>query len=169
MSSFLGRPRYRARQFFGALNPVVRRAELREAASTLGMRLMPLFSSMSERDQRHCLDVYEVLREAGCEDNDVLTAALLHDTGKGSLAGTRIQLWHRVAFVVLENGPEPLMLRASGLSQGIDVLRTHGERGVELAEEFGASPEVVRLLRAIEGMEAGDERVAMLRAADERV
>ena len=80
------RPLYRTRQFFGALRPRVRRRELREASARLGPQLTPLFLSMSRRDQRHCLDVCEKLRAWGCEDGEVLTAALLHDAGKGSMA-----------------------------------------------------------------------------------
>ena len=133
----------------------------------LGPRLMPLFASMSERDQRHCLDVYEELRAAECDDSALLTAALLHDAGKGSLAGAKVQLWHRVSYVLLENAPEWVMRRAGGWNRGIAVIREHEERGVALAEEFGAPAEVVRLLREMQHGLA-DERVAMLRAADER-
>jgi hypothetical protein len=164
----LVRPLYRARQFFDALSPVVRPAELREVEAVLGPRLTPLFASMSERDQRHCLDVYEALLAAGCEDGELLTAALLHDAGKGSLAGTKVQLWHRVAYVALENAPESGLRVASERSPGIEVLRTHAERGVQLAAEFGASPEVLFLLREMDNAASADPRALMLRAADER-
>jgi len=146
---------------------VVRRSELREAEAVLGRQLMALFASMSGRDQRHCLDVYEKLRSAGCEDGEVLTAALLHDAGKGSLAGRRVRLWHRVAYVLLENGPDRVMKAASARSRGIATLRRHGERGAVLADAFGASAEVVHLLREMERARPADPRAALLRAADE--
>ena len=130
--------------------------------------MMPLFESMPERDQRHCLDVYETLRASGCDDREVLAAALIHDAGKGSLTGARVRLWHRVAYVLLENAPPPLMRAAAGQNRGIDVLQKHGDKGVELAQEFGASPEIVWLLAEMESEGALDERVAMLKAADEK-
>jgi hypothetical protein len=162
-----GRALYRARQFFGALRPVVRQEELLEAERVLGRQLMTLFASMSGRDQRHCLDVYEKLLGAGCEDAEVLTAALLHDAGKGSLAGKNVRLWHRVAYVMLENGPKSGVELASRANGGIATLRDHGERGAVLADAFGASPEVVHLLREMERKRPDDPRAALLKAADE--
>jgi len=158
---------YRARQFFGALRPRVRRSELRSAAEVLGPELTPLFLSMSRRDQRHCLDVCEKLRAWGCEESDVLTAALLHDAGKGSMAGGRVRLWHRVAFVLLEAGAPGMIRPLSRYSRGLRALRRHGERGVVLVEALGGAPEVVRLLREMERREAVDSRAVLLREADE--
>jgi len=166
VSSLPLRPLYRARQFFEALRPVVRPAEIREAETVLGTRLMPLFASMSERDQRHCLDVYEALKAAGREDSVLLTAALLHDAGKGSLAGTEVQLWHRVSYVLLESAPETVMRRAVASSRGIAVLSEHECRSVALAEEFGAPAEVVCLLRKMHDEATADPQALMLRASD---
>jgi len=163
----LARPMHRTRQFLGALRPVVRRSELREAEGVLGRQLMTLFASMSGRDQRHCLDVYWKLRSSGCDDGEVLTAALLHDAGKGSLAGKKVRLWHRVAYVLLENGPDAAMKVASAGSRGIASLRDHGERGAVLADAFGASAEVVHLLREMERRRPGDPRAVLLKAADD--
>ena len=161
------RPLYRTRQFFGALRPRVRRSELRAARALLGTRLTPLFSSMSRRDQRHCLDMCEKLRAWGCEDGDVLTAALLHDAGKGSMAGGRVRLWHRVAYVLLEAGAPSMIRPLSRYSRGLRALRRHGERGVVLVEALGAPAEVVRLLREMERRETADSRALLLREADE--
>ena len=146
---------------------MVRQEELLEAEQVLGRQLMTLFASMSGHDQRHCLDVYERLRAAGCEDGEVLTAALLHDAGKGYLAGKRVRLWHRVAYVMLENGPKTGVKLASRASGGIATLRDHGERGAVLADAFGASAEVVHLLREMERRHADDARAALLKAADD--
>ena len=168
MKTMLERPLYRARQFFGALRPAVRPAEIREAEAVVGTRLAPLFTSMSDPDRRHCLDVYEEVRATGCEDTEVLIVALLHDLGKGLLAGAEIRLWHRVAYVLLENAPESTMRSACKQIPGIATLRDHGARGVELAEEFGASPGVISLLRALGDDNSTDERAALLRAADDK-
>ena len=161
------RPLYRTRQFFGALRPRVRRRELREASARLGPQLTPLFLSMSRRDQRHCLDVCEKLRAWGCEDGDVLTAALLHDAGKGSMAGGRVRLWHRVAYVLLEVGAPGLIAPLSRYSRGLRALRRHGERGAVLVEALGGPAEVVRLLREMERRGTADSRPLLLREADE--
>jgi hypothetical protein len=161
------RPLYRARQFFGALQPRVRRSELRAARELLGPQLTPLFLSMSRRDQRHCLDVCATLRTWGCEDGDVLTAALLHDAGKGSMAAGRVRLWHRVTYVLLEAGAPSMIRPLSRYSRGLRALRRHGERGVMLVEALGGPAEVVRLLREMERSGTADSRALLLREADE--
>ncbi len=167
------RPLYRARQFFVALRPRLEEAERAEAASVLGPELWLLFDSMSARDQRHCLDVYRVLRSHGCEDKDLLMAALLHDAGKGRLAGTRVRLWQRVAYVLLGTAAPGMLNRLVGtgslgrLTGGLRVLHQHAERGAELAAALGAPAEVVELVRDHEdGARAGD-RSRLLRAADD--
>ncbi len=154
---------YRARQFFGALRPRVGESERPEVEALLGERLLALFDSMSARDQRHCLDVYQALRAVGSADRDVLTAALLHDAGKGRLAGAPVRLWHRVAYVVL-SAMSPWLLERLASAGGLAVLRRHPERGAELAAALGASPTVVGLIRRHEDRDAGEQR---LRAADD--
>jgi len=132
----------------------------------LGERLLILFDSMSARDQRHCLDVYQALRDSGCDDRDVLTAALLHDAGKGHLGGAPVRLWHRVAYVVLA-GTAPGLLARLARTGGLGTLRHHPEKGADLAAEFGAPPAVVELIRQHENRQAGERRLRRLRAADD--
>jgi len=145
----------------------VRRSELRSAAELLGAELTPLFLSMSRRDQRHCLDVCEKLRAWGCEESDVLTAALLHDAGKGSMAGGRVRLWHRVVYVLLDAGAPGLIGPLSRYSRGLRALRDHGKLGAVLAEALGGPAEVVRLLREMERSGTADPGALLLREADE--
>ncbi len=57
-----------------------------------------VFFTMSRNDQRHSLTVYRALRERGCDDADLLAAALLHDSGKG---GGRVPFVIRPAVVLL--------------------------------------------------------------------
>src|SRR3989304_9782738 len=78
----VSRPLYRARQMGWALRPKVTEDERAEARALLDERLFGLFDAMDGADQRHCIDVYQAARKAGCEDRDVLTAALIHDCGK---------------------------------------------------------------------------------------
>ncbi len=164
--STLSRPLYRGRQFFSSLRPRLVDRERQEAAEVLGNGLMPLFDSMSRRDQRHCFDVYASLLGTGCEDRDVLAAALLHDAGKGRLAGATVRLWHRVAYVLLA-ATTPAALARLGTGGGLGVLRRHAERGAELAAQRGASPAVVELIRRHEERDDPDEQLRRLRAADD--
>jgi len=157
---------YRARQFFTALGPQVGEAEREEAATVLGDRLLPLFDSMSLRDQRHCLDVYHTLRIRGCGDSDVLRAALLHDAGKGRLAAAEVRLWHRVCYVVLA-AAAPGLLERLALRGGLGALRHHPERGALLAAAMGAPNTVVDLIRRHEAPEAPDDRLRWLQASDD--
>lgn len=155
------KPLYRTRQFLGALRPRMSAEEREEAAALLGGRLLPLFDGMSPRDRRHCLDVYLALRRRGCQEEDVLLAALLHDAGKGG----GVRLWQRVAYVLLAASPRLLERLAD--RWGLAALHRHAERGAELAAGAGAPPAVVELIRRHEERDAADERAALLRAADD--
>jgi len=156
------RPLYRARQFLGALRPRISAEEREDAAALLGERLLPLFDGMTPRDRRHCLDVHLALRRRGCQDKEVLLAALLHDAGKGG----GVRLWQRVAYVLLE-AASPRLLERLAERWGLAALHRHAERGAELAVGAGAPPAVVELIRRHEERDAGDERSALLRAADD--
>lgn len=160
-------PRYRTRQFLGALKPRIADAERAEAARLLGGSLWPLFESMSARDQRHSLDVYRTLREQGCRDQHLVMAALLHDAGKGRLAGVRVRLWHRVAYVLLSTGAPWVLRRLASGRSGLAALHRHADRGAVVAEALGAPAEVVEIIRRHEEHGSPDERLRLLRAADD--
>ena len=156
---------YRSRQFFGSVRPRVDEVLREQAFALLNGSQRTLFSSMTTRDQQHCLDVYSALREKGHEDSDLLVAALLHDAGKG-----KIGLWHRVAFVVLERLSPRLIDRIARPGDGGDWrqalhrCRNHPELGAELARQAGSSERVVTL---ISEHGADDRQMAALKAADE--
>jgi putative nucleotidyltransferase with HDIG domain len=157
---------YRTRQFIGALNPRIRADEREDAARLLGRQLMPLFESMTQRDQRHCLDTYIRLRDKGVTDETLLMAALLHDSGKGRLSGVHIKLWHRVGFVVLEDIAPGTLQRMARRRGAMSVLYNHAERGASLAEALGAPPEVVSLIRRHRDDDADDPTLLTLQEAD---
>ena len=163
----LSRPGYRARQFFAALQPRIEQSERDEVAGVLGGELVTLFESMSVRDQRHCCDVYNLLRRNGCDDRDILMAALLHDAGKGGLSGANVRLWHRVVYVLLAASAPSLLRRLAVGRGGLASLRHHCERGAVLADALGAPTPVVDLIRRHEGRSEGDERLRLLRMADD--
>jgi hypothetical protein len=158
---------YRGRQFFGSLRPRVDTSLRDEAFAVLNEPERALFSRMALRDQQHCLAVYAKLRTQGHDDRDLLAAALLHDVGKG-----RISLWHRVAFVMLESTPlldrlasaeGPAWPEVGGWRQAMYRCRHHPALGAKLAEEAGASPRTVALIRE----DPSSEGLAALHSADE--
>ena len=156
---------YRSRQFFGAVRPRIDTELRSEALRLLSEPERRLFETMTTRDQQHCLAVYARLR--GRDNDDLLTAALLHDAGKG-----RIALWHRVAYVLLETASPALLRRLAtpgngpGWRYALDRCHRHQQLGAQLAEEAGSSSIVVALIRE-DSKHAPKDLLAALKAADE--
>jgi hypothetical protein len=160
------RARYRFRQLRRALRPSVRAGDLNTAQRVLGERLFPLFDSMQGADQLHCLDAYQSLVKSGCADAEMLQAALIHDAGKGRIAGARFGVRHRVVYVVLERTPR-LLDRLARHNRGLASLHAHSQKTIALAREYGASPGVVHLLEALDNRHPRDERTSFLKAVDD--
>ncbi len=161
------RPLHRSRQFFAALRPRID-PSLRD--EVFGLLIEPqrrLFESMTPRDQQHCLDVYRRLCAAGHDDLDLLTAALLHDAGKGA-----ISLWHRVAFVLLDRAAPALLRRVARPGDGASWRATmyrclhHEELGAQLARAAGSSERTATLIRS-EGLSEDARALVALHAADD--
>lgn len=168
VTSLLRRGAYRAGQFVGALRPRLHTYERLAVRRLLGQRLYPLFESMALRDQRHCYDVYRAMRQRGCRDRDLLVAALLHDAGKGRMAGGPVRLWHRVAYVLLSAAMPFLLHRLTRQERGgLATLHRHAEIGARLAQSLGAPPRVVEAIRRHEDRTPGDESLRLLRVADD--
>ncbi|HEX6820397.1 MAG TPA: hypothetical protein VF120_18615 [Ktedonobacterales bacterium] len=108
-----------------------------------------LFTTMSRNDQRHSLTVYRALLATGCDDGDLLAAALLHDSGKG---GGRVPLWVRPPVVLLRAFAPGVLsyLARSPLPWWRHAFYSavhHAEIGAKLAAMAGLSPQVVLLIR----------------------
>ena len=161
------RPLYRTRQLIGGLGAKVEDSQRSDATQLLGPALLPLFESMSARDQRHSLSVYRKLRDQGHRDSDLLVASLLHDCGKGRLAGVKVRLWHRITYVLLGAGAPWALRKLTDGRGGLAALHRHAERGALLAEALGASTSVVDLIRRHEDSDPVDGRLRLLRVADD--
>lgn len=127
-----------------------------------------LFLTLSRNDQRHSLTVYRALRGAGCEDGDLLAAALLHDCGKG---GGRVRLWARPPVVLLKRFA-PRLLRwlarpaPSRWRAPFYYAWRHAAIGADLAAEAGLSPLTVLYIRT---HHQSDGPAAALHAVDDEV
>jgi hypothetical protein len=132
-----------------------------------------LFATMTTNDQRHSLTVYRALRDRGCDDPDLLAAALLHDAGKG---GGRVPLWVRPPVVLLHAFAPGLLgqlTRAPVPGRSVLWWRRafynswhHAEVGAELAAAAGLSTRAVLLIRT---HHQPDGPAAELHAVDEAV
>jgi len=161
------RAAYRIRQLFASLGAGLSRQERQIVAARLSQEQQRLFYAMTARDQRHCLDVFHALARAGCQDEEVLLAALLHDVGKGP-----VRLWQRAAYVLLRAISPRLLARLArpegqGWRWAMASLENHAARGAALAEAAGTPAPVVELIRHHQRADASDGRLALLRAVDD--
>ena len=115
-----------------------------------------LFYTMSLADQQHSLRVCRGLQERGCQDEEMLRAALLHDVGK---AQGRVPFWTRPAIVLGKLlAPRLLMWLAvapdnaafTSLPQWRRALSYswwHADVGANLCEHVGLSERAVLYVR----------------------
>lgn len=141
------------RQQLGFVAPLSEQ-EQREVAQQLPDAARSLFASMSPADQRHSWRVYQGLRARGCVDQDMLTAALLHDVGK---AGGRVPFWTRPAIVLGKRCAPRLLTRLTvypvegaglpGWRRSLSYAWWHAEVGADLAAQAGLSERAVHYIR----------------------
>jgi hypothetical protein len=147
------RVRYRIWQAWHRLRAHVAPEELAPVRALLPSAGQALFATMSRGDQRHSLDVFHALAATGCDDPDLLAAALLHDSGKGD---GRVRFVMRPTIVILKAAAPGLLRRLAGPGALADVPRWrrpfrdawhHAEWGAILAERAGLPPRVVTFIR----------------------
>lgn len=122
--------------------------------ATLPVAGRALFATMSRNDQRHSLTVYRALHATGCDDAELLAAALLHDSGKGS---GRVRLWVRPPLVLLRAFAPGLLRRltrepppgrrVAWWRRALYNAWHHAAIGADLAAQAGLSPRTVELIR----------------------
>jgi HD-like signal output (HDOD) protein len=162
---------YRTRQFLNALpgtrTPVKTEALLPHLSPTQ----ITLFRRMQRSEQFHALQVFNLLKDAGQTDPDLLSAGLLHDVGKVMFP---LSLFDRM-LVVLGKAffPRQTVRWSEGapnrLHRPFVVAARHPEWGADLARQAGVSPRTVELIRRHQDMLPGDDQdLAALQAADDK-
>ena len=140
---------YRVSQAWHLLTARVRPEDQPFLDTLLPLAARALFMTMSVGDQRHCLNVCYALKVQGCQDADLLAAALLHDVGKG---GGRVRFWMRPTLVLLRAlapgllhwlaaAPEPFWRRP------FYAAWRHADIGADLAAAAGLSERAVVFIR----------------------
>lgn len=143
-------PGYRIRQFWQLLTaaPLPPQA-WREIDTVLTPDEGALFRQFSAADRQHSYRVMQTLRRAGCEQPELLAAALLHDVGKTRY---RPRLWERIVGAVVETVCPQCVWRwgrgpARGWKRPFVIRRQHADWGAELAQKAGSSPRTVAFIR----------------------
>ena len=161
---------YRVKQFCQTLLAPFRPVDAGYAAEYLSPALLRLFQTMTQAEQQHGIALSRALVAQGHADPDLLAAALLHDVGK-----TRHppRIWERVVVVLGEHFmPRRAALWGAGtprgLRRGFVIRQQHAAWGAALAEEAGASPRVVALIRHHHTPPGADAALAALQSADEQ-
>jgi hypothetical protein len=147
---------YRLRQVRQQLGFVksLSQAEQREVAAHLSFEAFHLFLRMSPADQSHSLRVCRGLQERGCQDQAILTAALLHDVGK---AEGRVPFWTRPVIVMMKRVAPRCLNRLTVYPvadrdlphwrRALSYAWWHAEVGADLAQAAGVSMQSVHYIR----------------------
>lgn len=139
----------RLRQGIAGLRPTPP-PNLEQSQACLNEPARAAFSRLSIYDQTHLCAVHDVLVRQGETDNDVLTAALLHDLGKAALGG-RVRLIDRT-FNVLLAAIAPgvhrhlTVLPAPRCRLGLALAARHPELGADWARDLGCNERVCWLI-----------------------
>jgi hypothetical protein len=164
--------RYRLRQLLRALTGRVSAVERAWIAARLNPAELCLFTRMAGFDQRHCLDVAQVLSRSGQREPALLRAALLHDCGKVGDDGVPIPLLYYGVFVVLRRFAPPLyrqgVRHAHGPLRHFAVHAAHEQRALMLCRAAGSEAATLTILHDY-ATRHRTTQTAWLRWADDQV
>lgn len=155
---------HRLRQFRQAARlPTARDYDL--ARALLPPPLLALFEAQHPRDIVHAAATANWLRGRGHNDPNLLSAALLHDVGKGEQRRR-----DRAGYVLLGHlgAARAVAQPRSRFAFRRAVARScaHSELGAAAIERAGAPPRVVELTLRHHSPAGGDAILALLQAAD---
>ena len=141
-------PLYRFQQFKLAIRPPSHPVPTKELTLHLNSMQLTLFRKLQPSEQWHAFLVYRTLKDKGCTDANLLSAALLHDIGKILFP---LNVWDRV-MIVLANQIFPDQAKKwggkspQGFFKQFVVAHQHADWGADLVSKTGASPELVDLI-----------------------
>jgi len=140
---------YRARQFFQSLFCKPQPGELEEIEAILPERLYHLFLELPAADQCHSYRVFQTLVASGENNQDLLSAALLHDVGKSRY---RLNIIERILIVFAEHAdPERMRHWGQGAPRGwkraFVIAIQHPSWGADMVSSAGGSKILVRLIQ----------------------
>jgi len=140
---------YRIKQLKNSLFGTLSKNDLTLVQEFLPPALFDLFSRMQESEQVHSIQVFVGLQSQGETNNDLLTAALLHDVGKIYYP---LSVIDRIIIVVV-NTIHPNLLRrwgegeARGYRRPFVVACQHPTWGAQLVRAAGGSEMTARLIQ----------------------
>jgi hypothetical protein len=156
--------RRRVRQFLEAGRRPTE-SDLAVARAHLDVELLALFLAQHPRDVVHAVTTARWLLARGHDDRDLVTAALVHDVGKGNQ-----RRLDRVAYVLASGLRLHRVLAADRsrfeLRRAIARSAGHPDRGATLLEAAGAPARVVELTRRHHAPAARDGMLVLLQQAD---
>lgn len=145
----LQRIQYRLWQLWRAVTGRVSAAEWRFVAAQLTVAEQPLFARLPRYDQRHALDVVQLLQREGTATPALIGMVLLHDIGKVSDTGRPLGLgWYGV-IVLTQRLLPTVYIWLCAHYEPVQRHAQHEQRSVTMARMAGARIEVCMLLQDV--------------------
>jgi hypothetical protein len=129
-----------------------------------------MFHDLQVHDRRHLFEVHRKARADGLDD-ELCTAALLHDIGKVTLTGTKISLPARIAHVLLGRlAPSlrgsPMLEQVPWLGIGLRLAERHAGYGAERLRALGVADSICGIVASHDVEPHPEERVRRLQEID---